>query len=328
MGPSLADKVAYLSSDAWPDRRVEVIETHMSYVFLIGDRAYKLKKPVVQPYLDYRSPEARRVDCLAEVALNQALAPGVYLGVEELTADAGGRLGLGGGGTAIDWLVVMRRLHRADLLDRRIANGVASAAELDPVVEVLVAFYRSAPPWPTTPGRHRESLSSICELDLTELTSADLGFAPHFVEAFGAALLECVGEQDALGERARSLVDGHGDLRPEHVRPGPEPLVIDRLSFDDQLRRVDPCFDLSLLAVECEHLGAPELGDHVMSVYRARSGDGVDDGVIALYGALRATTRARLSVAHLHDGVDNRRKWLDRGRSYLTIARRHLDRVG
>ena len=151
-GPTFADEVAFLRDCAFPGEEVEVVETHLSWVVLTADRAHKLKRPVVQPYLDHRRLSARLADCRAEVALNQALAPGVYLGLESLRVDAAGELHLGGDGTVVDWLVVMRRLDREQLLDRRIAAGTATTAELDPVVELLADFYRSQVPQAHTPA--------------------------------------------------------------------------------------------------------------------------------------------------------------------------------
>lgn len=323
-GPTFADEVAFLRDEAWPGEDVEVVETHLSCVFLAADRAHKLKRPVVQPYLDHRRLSARLADCRAEVALNQALAPGVYLGLESLTVDDAGQLQLGGDGSVVDWMVVMRRLDRDELLDRRIAAGTATTAELDPVVELLAGFYRSQRPQPSAPDAYRRSLAAILTQDIEELASREFGLADHLAPGLGAPLAHAIETTVGLDQRAGCLVDGHGDLRPEHVRPGPDPLVIDRLSFSAALRRVDPYFDLALLAVECEYLGAPALGDHVLAAHHTRSGDAVDDAVLSLYRALRAVTRARLSVSHLRDHVEDPQRWLRRGDAYLAIARRHL----
>lgn len=113
MAVSTAEKVAFLRTPAaYPThpRRVDVIETHMSWVFLAGDRVYKLKKPVHYPFLDFRTLASREFHCREEVRLNRRLAPHVYLGVVPLTQDHGGALALGGGGEVVDWLVEMRRL--------------------------------------------------------------------------------------------------------------------------------------------------------------------------------------------------------------------------
>lgn len=325
--PSLADEVRHLRDEAWPDEDVEVVETHLSVVFLTSERAYKLKKPVVQPYLDHRTLSARLADCRAEVTLNQVLAPGVYLGIESLTVDDAGALHVGTGGTVVDWLVVMRRLDRDELLDRRIAAGEATPADLDPVIELLADFYRSARRHPCTPEHYRSTLTAMLDQDMAELTSRAFGLADDLGHTLGKPLAAAIERTPGLTRRAARRVDGHGDLRPDHVRPGPEPLIIDRLSFSSSLRCVDPYLDLALLAVECEYLGAPALGDHLLAAYRRRSSDDAAEDVCSLYRALRAVTRARLSVSHLRDDVADPQGWLQRTEAYLAIARRHLAAV-
>lgn len=327
--PSPTDRVEFLRERAWPDEPVEVIETHMSWVFLAGERAYKLKKAVHQPYLDLRDVAARHADCEAEFALNQTLAPGVYLGVEPLCADESGALRIGGGGRPVDWLVVMRRLDRTTLLDRRILDGTATVGELDPVLDSLVRFYRTAAPLPATPDEHRRRLIRQVESDRHEMARREYGLDDDH-RRITTVVLERIASDAELGTRAARLVDGHGDLRPEHIRPGPDPLVLDRLSFDPDLRRIDPPMDLALLAVECERLGAPGLGRHVLAGYRSRADDAVGEATLRLYQAVRAITRARLSIAHLddHGGDHERRRWTARCEQYLRIAATHADPSG
>ena len=124
---TLAEKVAFLSRpDAYPHcvDNVTRRETHMSWVFLAGDRVYKLKKPVRFPYLDFATLERRETACRAEVSLNRRLAPDIYLGTLPLTVTAN-VLCIGGTGTVADWLVVMRRLDSRWALDRALREGAS-----------------------------------------------------------------------------------------------------------------------------------------------------------------------------------------------------------
>ena len=118
--PGLGAKVAFLAQAGnYPEgtRRVDSVETHMSWVFLTDRHAWKLKKPVRQSYLDFGAEAARRYYRAEEVRLNRRLTHDVYLGIVPLTAGADGRLRLGASGTAIDWLVKMRRLPADRMLD-------------------------------------------------------------------------------------------------------------------------------------------------------------------------------------------------------------------
>ena len=135
---SLVEKVAWLQARLRAGD--EAIETHFAWVFLAGDRAWKLRKPVRRDPMDYSTLEARRRDSEAEVRLNRRLAPHVYLGIRPLTRTADGRFAIGGEGAVVDWLVEMRRLDRHRMLDEMLASGRATAADLDRVSELLAGY--------------------------------------------------------------------------------------------------------------------------------------------------------------------------------------------
>ena len=321
--PELAAKVTFLLRRAFPAPTL-AIETHMSWVFLTGDHAYKLKKPVRHHFLDYLSLEARRRDCEAEVSLNQALAPGVYLGTIPLTSDSEGQLALDGEGEIVDWLVDMRRLHDPSMLGQRMEADDINATEVTSLVQHLVTFYRSAASAPTTPPLYRRALLEILSVDGNELLRSEHQLDPDRVGKLLQDLRSAIECHPDLDDRAGHVVEGHGDLRPEHVILGPRPLVIDRITFDRRLRLVDPLYDLALLSVECELFGAPGLGEDITRAYQQLADDAVRESTIHLYLSLRATTRARLSIAHLGDGDRDAPKWLDRTDRYLAIAEAHL----
>ena len=154
--PTLANKVEFLShSSAYPGYQGEVArrETHMSWVFLTGDRAYKLKKPVRFPYLDFSTLALREAACRAEIRLNRRLASDVYLGVVPLRRSAA-TLSICGSGEVVDWLVVMRRLDESQMLDRALAEHRVQAWQVDRLVATLVQFYRRATPVFISPERH------------------------------------------------------------------------------------------------------------------------------------------------------------------------------
>ena len=146
--PTLADKVAFLGRpESYAHAVGELIrkETHMSWVFLAGDRVYKLKKPVRFPYLDFSTLARREAACRAEFSLNRRLAPDVYIGVIPLVASPQG-LSLGGEGRTVDWLVVMRRLDERWALEQVVREGRLDTPHLDRLIATLVRFYRRARP--------------------------------------------------------------------------------------------------------------------------------------------------------------------------------------
>lgn len=159
---SLAAKVAALRQPAvWPvpPASVEVIETHMSWVFLTPQQVFKLKKPMRPDGLDFADLERRRFFCGEEVRLNRRLAPSVYLDVLPLRAAANGALGLWPEGEVVDWLVVMRRLPAGRMLDRLLATGAAQAGDMRQLAALLSAFYARLPPVLHDPEVYGERLA-------------------------------------------------------------------------------------------------------------------------------------------------------------------------
>jgi aminoglycoside phosphotransferase family enzyme len=330
--PTLADKVAALGRrDFYREGTAAVacMETHMSWVFLTDRHAYKLKKPVRYEYLDFSTPALRRLNCDEEIRLNRRLAAEIYLGVVPLTLSAGGRLELGGAGPAIDWLVKMRRLPEAGMLDAAIAAGTLQADDIARIADLLAGFYTAAPPVAITASMYCGRFEGEIALNRSELPR--YGLSPDEIEAplrCQAAFIQR--HRDVLEQRARErrIVEGHGDLRPEHVYVGPPATVIDCLEFNYALRLVDPVDEIGYLAMECERLGAPAVGEQVLAAYETRAGDRPPAALLHFYMSLRACVRARLAIWHLRDEVvTDRAKWIDRARDYLRHALRHAEAV-
>ena len=137
-----SETIRFLSSDeAFGASGVRLIETHISIVFLADKRAYKLKKAVRFPYLDFSTPELRHGACEAEVAINRRTAPGMYLGVQPVTRDAGGGLRLGGDGESVDWLVEMTRFEQDGLFDSLARRGGLDRRLMEQTAEVIAEFH-------------------------------------------------------------------------------------------------------------------------------------------------------------------------------------------
>ncbi len=324
--PCLDDKVAFLRrpSAYATEARVDVRETHMSYVFLTDAEAYKLKRPVRYPFLDFSTLAARERHCRAEVELNRRLAPDVYLDVVPLTRASDGALALGGAGTVVDWLVRMRRLPAGRMLDALIPARRLEARDLAPLAEILAEFYASAPRAGITAAEDLALLAHEHEQNMDVLRLPRFALAATELAAIDAAIrrfLEQRRELLAARVAAGRVIEGHGDLRPEHVCLTDPPRVIDCLEFNRELRLVDWADEIAFLGLECALLGAPWVGAALHAPIAARLGDDVPPTLTGFYTALRACLRARLAVAHLlepdpRDGA----RWLPRARAYLRAA--------
>jgi uncharacterized protein len=325
--PSLHDKVAFLSSpDAYGPKPggVEAIETHMSWVFLTDRHAYKMKKPIRYDVLDFSSLTLRRLSCEREIRLNRRLAPDVYLDVVPLTLEPDGGLRLDGSGAPAEWLVKMQRLPADRTLDRLIGRGTILPAEVEPAAALLAAFYARATAARVGVAEYARHLAEGIRADRDELVEEVYGLPAADILLVAGEQLRYVDEaRRALDRRvtAGRVVEGHGDLRPEHIFLTDPPAIIDCLEFSRDLRILDPLDELAFLALECSRLGAPEVGGWFLDVYLDVTGDEAPADLLGFYQRFRALRRAKVAVWHLRDeGIDDADKWRDRARWYVATA--------
>ena len=324
--PSLDQKVEFLSGSsayAHPVAGVVRRETHMSWVFLAGDRAYKLKKPVRFPYLDFSTLARREAACRAERRLNRRLAPDVYLDVAPLTATPSG-LAIGGSAAAVDWLVVMRRLDESHTLEHAVFERRVEPWQLDRLVATLVQFYRRAAPVLLPSAVHLRDWHESLSINQRILLEPRLGLPSGLVRRVAGVQREFLSrrrETLAARIRERRIVDGHGDLRPEHIWLGDPVEIIDCLEFNPRLRAVDPFDEIAFLSLECERLGAGWAGEYIKRRVMRGLRDGASEALFLFYRCHRATLRARLAIAHLMEpNPRTPEKWPRLARAYLAIA--------
>ena len=328
---TLQDKLAALCDPTRhppPVSAVAAIETPRSWVFLAGERAYKMKKPLCWGTQDLSTLESRRQCCREALRLNRRLAPGVYLDMVPLAADAHGRLHLEGPGTPVEWLVAMRRLPSQPLLDQRLRRGEASEADMRRIAWQLAGFHGSQPCQRLDPVGYRLRLwqrVNECEQVLRRPEWQLPLWAIDVLMAALRAWLACHAPLIDARAMAGRVIEAHGDLRPERVWLG-EPLAIfGALASPSLLRQQDGADELAGLALEIERAGAPLLGQALLCHYAEASSDAPPRTLVHFYQALRACQRAGLAMAHpggplpLGDPF-----WRRRARQYLTLAARHL----
>jgi uncharacterized protein len=330
---ALTSKVGFLSR---PDsyipapETVTVRETHMSWVFMAGDRVYKLKKPVRFPYLDFSTVERRADACLAEMSLNRRLAPDVYLGMAPLTMTPAGYT-IGGGGRITDWLVVMRRLDECQTLEARLKARNVSRAEVERLASNLHQFYRHASRVTINPENYLVSLQRATVVDrqilLTPAFELNRGTIEHIHNVQHRFVQQ---SREILAERVhrRFILDSHGDLRPEHIWLSAPFPIIDCLEFNARLRTLDALDEVAFLDLECERLGGRWVGEALRHRLAIFLDDDPATGLFLFYRVNRAMLRARLSIAHLIDPHPRTpEKWPRLARTYLAIARADASRL-
>ena len=301
MAVSQAEIVAAMSEPAFyhpAPQEVERRETHASTVFLAGDRAYKVKKPVRFDFLDYSTAVRRRRMCEEEVAVNRRLAPHIYVGVRSIVASGDGfALASPERADALDYAVEMRRFDEAGTLASRLARHAVEPAQMREVGALLAAFHARAEvvgrgdPRPRVKRTSDENFANLLELAGPE-REGDVCSAQRFTDAF------LVRRRDVFLERAEAglIRDGHGDLRAEHVLLEDPIQIVDCVEFDPALRRTDVASDLAFLVMDLRRLGAGSLVGDLLDGYREGGGVPGDEGLLAFYAAQRAWVRAKVAL--------------------------------
>jgi aminoglycoside phosphotransferase family enzyme len=314
----LADKVAFLKGQCGPGDAV--IETHFAWIFLVGPRALKLRKPVRRETMDYSTVDARRIDSEEDVRLNRRLAPDVYLRTLPMLLVAGGRLALEGNGEIVDWLVEMRRLDRRDFLDAALERGDAQPRLVQRVADALAAFYAAAEPAISLAGELRPRLAAQVAANARVTATRQPEQSGQLERLQEAALAALESELDARAARG-CIVEGHGDLRPEHVLLSDPPAIIDCLEFDRDLRILDRAEELCVLELECARIGHAGTGRWLLEACLERLADHPSERLLDFYRSHRAAHRAKLYLwrAREPDGATPE-EWRARAARYLAAA--------
>jgi aminoglycoside phosphotransferase family enzyme len=323
----LETKLALLQCpETYPERpgKIEVIETHMSWVFLTDRYAFKMKKPVLYDFLDFSTLALRQFHCKEEVRLNRRLAADVYFGTIPLTIDSHDRVQIDGKGEVVEWLVKMRRLPRERMLDYMIRQGTVQDTDIDKLGQILARFYPACPVAEYSCDQYRGKIERTMQLNLGVLLTTKYELPTAIVRALHDAQAKFLEQESGLFDmrvESGKIVEGHGDLRPEHVCLEPAPVIIDCLEFNRDFRLIDPADELSFIAIECELLGAPSVGEKILRIYQETTGDRPPARLLTFYKIYRACLRARLAIAHL-EGLEKQywSKWQSSAMGYLHLA--------
>jgi aminoglycoside phosphotransferase family enzyme len=305
--------------------KIQVIETHFAWVFLTEHHAYKMKKPMQQATMDYRTLESRERGCRNELRLNRRLAPSIYIDVVPLSRGSDGSLEIGGRKDVVDWLVKMWRLPAPRMLDRAILDGTLAPGDLDAMIELLAGFFKAARRMPLSKPAYLRRLRTDTLQNASDLCAPDLALNPAWVDPVIDAQLAYISNAGLLGSRGAHLVDGHGDLRLEHVYLGRLPAVIDCLEFDRDLRRLDPAEEIANLVLGCGRLQRPDLTGELLRRYRQAMRDPIPGHQMQFYMSRRAVIGAKVAAWHVRDPMyADRQPWIVRANSYLDDAMRHV----
>ncbi|MFV2066150.1 MAG: AAA family ATPase [Pirellulales bacterium] len=311
-------------------KAVERVETHISWVFLTDRHAYKLKKPVRFEFVDYSTIDARQRACLDELRLNRRLARDVYLSVVPITGDARGHLQLDGDGDPVDWVVKMRRLPDDCNLENMVRAGRLDVTAVHEVASLLATFFVTSAPVTIRPDDYRREIGEHVRANRIELMRDRS--SSRLVSRVHAAQLRFLRLRDDLFDRRvrdGRIVDGHGDLRPQHIYIKGRPRVIDGVEFSAKLRQLDVADELAFLSMECERIGAAWVGDEVLRSYVRASGDRPPAELVDFYKSYRACVRAKVLRLRAKQLPTSERGQIDETiPAYLRLADRYARGLG
>jgi uncharacterized protein len=281
------------------------IETHGALVFLTTDRAYKMKRAVRFPYMDFSTVERRREMCEAEIAINKTLAPEIYLGVEPVKDEDQD------GGRAIDWLVVMRRFDDANLFDRMAERGALTPELMAALGARVASFHAGLAPTQDefgTPEAYRHSIAA----DVRQMREHGERLLPEISEALAEAMPRSL--EPYLDLVARRRAEGwvrrcHGDLHLRNiVLLHGKPVPFDAIEFSPRIATIDVLYDLSFTLMDLCHRGLQPLANRLLNEWLWRMpGDHEESmALLPMFLARRGSIRAYVDAANaaIHDTVD------------------------
>ncbi|MGD0584838.1 MAG: AAA family ATPase [Oryzomonas sp.] len=325
-----------LKIDAYPEAvsSVELIQTHVSWIFLAGDAAYKIKKPVDFGFLNFSTIDRRRFYCHEEVRLNSRLCPDIYLGVVEVRETAGGAAFFGDG-PIIDYAVKMRRLPAERMLDRLVEHGEVTTADMRAVARVIAAFHQAAATSPAISeyGRReritanwQENFAQSATNSQTPLSSHELEVIREWVSLFIEGRAE-IFERRVAGGFIREC---DGDIHLENIcLTDGRIYIFDCIEFNERFRYCDTAADVAFLLMDLDYHRRHDLAEAVLNEYLTASGDAGLCDVIDFYKIYRAFVRGKVeSLRQSDSGIEQKERERAgvRAAAYFRLARGYIER--
>lgn len=300
---------------------VERLQTHISEVFLAGDRAYKLKRAVRLPYVDFSSVALRLAACEKEVALNSLTAPGLYVGVRRITRAADGRLAFDGDGPTVDAVVEMVRFDQDCLLDRMAVDGRLTPSLMDRLAAAIARFHRQAPVVADAGGF--ETMANVLAINAAGFSTSHV-FPPAEISASAQAFEERLRSLRArLDARAAAgrVRRCHGDLHLRNIcLVDGEPRLFDCIEFSDCIATTDVLYDLAFLLMDLWHRDLAAFANQVANRYLDEMDDEDGFALLPFFMAVRAAVRAHVTATQAEEDGRDRGALAGQARSYFRLA--------
>jgi aminoglycoside phosphotransferase family enzyme/predicted kinase len=323
-----AETVGFLAERAFAGP-VERIDTHAAIVFLEGDRAWKMKRPVKFSFLDFSTLERRERALRDELRLNRRTAPMLYRAVRPVTREADGRLAIDGTGAPVEWLLEMHRFPGDALYSQLAERGLLTGERVDELAETIARFHAAAEPRPEEGGwAGMKEVVDGNAVDLGRLAGKLLP-ANTVAAVDAASRAELTRRRDLLEARRR---DGkvrhcHGDLHLRNiVLLDDRPVLFDCIEFDERFACIDVLYDLAFLIMDLLERGLAAQAWRLLQGYVERSGEAEGLALLPLFIGARAAIRAKVEgfAAQAQQDTAERERQVTAARGYLSLAQRAL----
>lgn len=303
--------------------RVEVMETHISRIFLVADRAFKMKRAVKLPYVDFSSPALRVAACEKERALNARTTPELYLGTRQIHRTADGRLSFGGPGDVVDAVVEMKRFDQSALFDRMAMEGELTPALMTGVARMVADFHRGAP---VAEEGGAANILGVLDINRAGFATSTVFSEEEQVEIdrlFRERLKDIAPHLDRRAEAGKVRLC-HGDL---HLRNlcllDGKPRLFDCIDFNDRIATIDILYDLAFLVMDLWHRGLKDHANLVANRYCDAAGEEEGFALLPFFTALRAAVRAHVTATQAEEAGGDERLSAS-ARSYYDLAMQTL----
>ncbi len=307
----------------------ELVTTHISWVLLGKEFVYKIKRPVKFSFLDFTTPEKRKLFCDEEVRLNKRLSPDVYIGVVPLTMAQDGTLMLGGSGRTMDYAVKMKKLPQNRRMDILLKQGKVNAGHISKIAATIADFHKKID---VIKGRDYSSAQVV------KSQVGDLGNFRSVIEeacGMGVEVDSVLRRSDDFIERNKPLFaqrqaegrikDCHGDLHSANIfiLDNGDIFIFDCIEFSKDFRHVDVASEIAFMAMDLDAFGRQDLSELFVKEYLARTQDPGLGTLLGLYKCYRANVRAKIAAIEYAGTKSDEAK--ERIRKYMALANRYAE---
>ncbi len=314
---------------------VELIQTHISYIFIAGDYVYKVKKAVDFGFLDFTTLEKRRHYCNEEIRLNRRLAREIYLGVVEICEDADGNLFLGKGAGTVEYAVKMKRLPQERMLSTLLPEGKVDKSIMKPIAGKMVDFHENAATGgeidlvggvETIRKNHDENFEQTGPYINITIPENSYRFIRSYIYRFMEEQLPLLKKRVA----AHRIRDCHGDLHIEHICITDDILIFDCIEFNERFRYSDVAAEVAFLAMDLDYNGYPDYADAFKNHYIKYSGDDEINTLLNFYRCYYAYVRGKVTSFRIDDEAiqkEERKKAAETAIRYFDLAYTYAARL-